>query len=167
MAITQDTFIALKPDAAARGLMGDIIQRLEKKGLEITAMQMIPKLPKNFVEQHYDDLKSRPFFQDLVKYMTSGPVVFMKVRGTNVIDTVRKMIGATNPDKFVPGTIRGDLSHHGTFNLIHGSDLADTSKAELERVKQYFPHWEGKPVSTKVTPIKTPQPAASPVMARI
>merc|ERR1712023_154599 len=126
----QRTFIALKPDAVQRGLIGTIIARFEAKGFKLVAMKMV-KPSKEFAEKHYADLSSKPFFPALVEYFSSGPVVAMCWEGLNVIKTGRKMIGATNPDAAEPGSIRGDLCIQTGRNIIHGSDSEEAAKHEI------------------------------------
>ncbi|CAO2644843.1 Nucleoside diphosphate kinase B [Lemmus lemmus] len=112
MANLERTFIAIKPDGVQRGLVGEIIKRFEQK-------------------QHYIDLKDRPFFPGLVKYMNSGPVVAMVWEGLNVVKTGRMMLGETNPADSKPGTIRGDFCIQVGRNIIHGSDSVQSAEKEI------------------------------------
>ena len=126
------TYIMLKPDAVRRGLMGEIIARIEKKGFKITNMKMIT-LNEEILREHYAHIVDRPFFPEVVAYMTSGPVVAMIVEGENVIKGMRNIIGATKYLDAAAGTIRGDLSCNDRENLIHGSDAEDTAEQEIKR----------------------------------
>eukprot|EP00250_Pteridium_aquilinum_P002637 c12861_g1_i1 orf=57-758(+) len=124
------TFIAIKPDGVQRGLISEIISRFERKGYKLVAIKLV--IPtKEFAEQHYDDLKARPFFNGLCDFLSSGPVVAMVWEGQGVIKYGRKMIGATSPHNSEPGTIRGDLAISVGRNIIHGSDGPETAKAEI------------------------------------
>ncbi len=126
------TLIILKPDAVQRGLMGAIISRFEAKGLAVVAMKMV-KLSRATTEAHYEMHRERPFFNSLVNFMTSGPVVLMVLEGNQAVDVSRKLIGATAGFKAEPGTIRGDFGMSGANNLIHGSDSNESAKMEIER----------------------------------
>ncbi|XP_042391698.1 nucleoside diphosphate kinase 3-like [Zingiber officinale] len=124
------TFIAIKPDGVQRGLIAEIISRFEKKGFKLVAIKiMIPS--KDFAQKHYHDLKERPFFNGLCDFLSSGPVVAMVWEGEGVIKYGRKLIGATDPQKSEPGTIRGDLAVGVGRNIIHGSDGSETAKDEI------------------------------------
>ena len=116
-----DILLQLKPDAVHRGLVGQIIQRFEKKGFKLVAMKFM-HASEDLLKQHYADLSKKPFFPDLVKYMSSGPVVPMVWEGLNVVKTGRVMLGATNPADSAPGTIRGDFCVQVGRNICHGSD---------------------------------------------
>ena len=124
------TLVLLKPDAVQRRLMGRIISRIEEKGLKIVAMKMI-QVTRELAERHYAEHKEKPFFGELVSFITSGPVVAMVVEGPKAIEVVRKMMGKTNPLEAAPGTIRGDYGLSITMNLIHGSDSPETSAREI------------------------------------
>ncbi|KAK6263252.1 hypothetical protein QUC31_009068 [Theobroma cacao] len=124
------TFIAIKPDGVQRGLISEIISRFERKGFKLVAIKiLVPS--KEFAQQHYDDLKERPFFSGLCEFLSSGPVVAMVWEGEGVIKYGRKLIGATDPQKSEPGTIRGDLAVVVGRNIIHGSDGPETAKNEI------------------------------------
>jgi len=124
------TFIAIKPDGVQRRLVGEIIARFEKKGYRLVAMKMmVPKT--DFAKKHYEDLAQKPFFNGLVTYFSSGPVVAMVFEGHNVIKDGRKIIGATNPADSAAGTIRGDFAIQVGRNIIHGSDSAEGAKHEI------------------------------------
>ena len=130
----QKTLIILKPDAVKRGLVGKILTRFEEKGIKIVAMKMV-QLNREILENHYAEHKGKPFYESLVSFMQSGPVVLAVLEGFNAIEVVRKMVGATNGREAEPGTIRGDYSMSQQNNLIHAS--ADTSVAERE-IKLFF-----------------------------
>ena len=124
------TFIAIKPDGVQRGFISEIIGRFERKGFKLVALkQLIPS--KELAQKHYGVHKDRPFFSDLVDFISSGPVVAMVWEGEGVISSARKMIGATKPLEAEPGTIRGDLAINIGRNIIHGSDGADTASFEI------------------------------------
>lgn len=124
------TFIAIKPDGVQRGLISEIIGRFERKGYKLVAIKLIVPT-KEFAAQHYDDLSSRPFFNGLCDFLSSGPVVAMVWEGQGVIKYGRKLIGATSPQASEPGTIRGDLCVQVSRNIIHGSDGPETAGNEI------------------------------------
>ncbi|KAK6158436.1 hypothetical protein DH2020_005750 [Rehmannia glutinosa] len=124
------TFIAIKPDGVQRALISEIISRFERKGFKLVAIKIV--IPsKDFAEKHYHDLKERPFFNGLCDFLSSGPVLAMVWEGEGVIKYGRKLIGATDPQKSEPGTIRGDLAVVVGRNIIHGSDGPETAKDEI------------------------------------
>lgn len=124
------TFIAIKPDGVQRGLISEIISRFERKGFKLVAIKIV--VPSNdFAQKHYHDLKERPFFSGLCNFLSSGPVIAMVWEGEGVIKYGRKLIGATDPQKSEPGTIRGDLAVVVGRNIIHGSDGPETAKDEI------------------------------------
>ena len=125
------TLIILKPDAVKRGLVGEIITRFERKGLKIIAMKMA-QLDREILEKHYAEHKGKPFFESLVSFMGSGPVVLAVLEGFNAIAVVRKLVGATNGREAEPGTIRGDYSMSQQNNLVHASADSDVAKREIE-----------------------------------
>lgn len=126
----QRFFIAIKPDGVQRGLVGEIIKRFEQKGFRLVAMKFL-RASEEHLKQHYIDLKDRPFFPGLVKYMNSGPVVAMVWEGLNVVKTGRMMLGETNPADSKPGTIRGDFCIQVGRNIIHGSDSVQSAQKEI------------------------------------
>lgn len=130
----EQTFFMVKPDGVARGLTGQIIQRLENKGFRLAAMKMMCITPES-AAQHYAEHQGKPFFEDLVAFITSGPVVAMVWEGPGVIKTVRGMMGSTDPAEAAPGTIRGDLAHTLSRNVVHGSD---SSQAALRETALFF-----------------------------
>ncbi|XP_054249757.1 nucleoside diphosphate kinase-like [Indicator indicator] len=124
------TFIAIKPDGVQRGLVGDIIKRFEQKGFKLVAMKLI-HASEDLLREHYIDLQDRPFYEGLVQYMHSGPVVAMVWEGLNVVKTGRVMLGETNPFDSKPGTIRGDFCVQVGRNIIHGSDSVESAETEI------------------------------------
>jgi len=128
--MSERTLIILKPDAVQRSLVGKIITRLEEKGLQIVGMKFL-QIPRALAEQHYAVHKGKPFYESLLKFMTSSPVVVLCIQGQNAIEVCRKLMGATAGYKAEPGTIRGDFGMSGSNNLIHGSDSPESAKTEL------------------------------------
>ena len=124
------TFLMIKPDAVQRGLVGDIIKRFETKGFTLVGLKLL-SVSRELAEKHYDVHRERPFFQGLVEFIVSSPVVAMVWEGDGVIASARKIIGATNPLNAEPGTIRGDYGINVGRNLIHGSDGPETAASEI------------------------------------
>jgi nucleoside-diphosphate kinase len=124
------TFIAIKPDGVQRAMIAEIISRFERKGFKLVAIKIVVP-SKSFAQRHYHDLSERPFFNGLCDFLSSGPVVAMVWEGEGVIRYGRKLIGATDPQKSEPGTIRGDLAVDVGRNIIHGSDGPETAKDEI------------------------------------
>ncbi len=124
------TFVMIKPDGVVRGLIGEVISRLEKKGLKIVAMKLI-KVSRELAEEHYAEHREKPFFKSLVEYITSAPAVAMVVEGEEAIRVVRNIIGATNPREANPGTIRGDLAMDIGRNVVHASDSPASAEREI------------------------------------
>jgi len=124
------TLIILKPDAVQRGLCGQILTRFENKGLQIAGLKFI-KIPRETAEAHYAPHKGKGFYEGLVKFMTSSPVVVVALEGKNAIAIARKLMGATFGSNAEPGTIRGDFGVSNSFNLIHGSDSLESAAKEL------------------------------------
>lgn len=131
----QRTFLMIKPDGIKRGLVGEIICRFERKGLKLLAMRML-WIDRPFAEKHYAIHKGKFFYEELINYITSGPVVAMVWEGINSIDHSRRVIGATNPMDAAPGSIRGEFAVTTQKNMIHGSDSPETSEKEI---KLWFP----------------------------
>jgi nucleoside-diphosphate kinase len=125
------TFVMVKPDGVQRGLVGEIINRFEKKGLKIVAMKLV-SVSKELAEKHYGVHKGKPFFKPTVEYIISSPVIAMVLEGNNAINVVRTMMGKTNPQEALPGTIRGDFAQFIGRNIIHGSDGPETAEFEIE-----------------------------------
>ena len=123
------TLILCKPDAVARGLVGEIVMRIERRGYIITAMKLM-QLDGERARRHYGEHKGKPFFQGLVDFITSGPLVAMSVEGEDVIDGCRQLIGATNPLAAAPGSIRADYASTIGRNLVHGSDSHESAERE-------------------------------------
>lgn len=126
----EQTFVAIKPDAVQRNLMGEIIKRIESKGLKIVGMKML-RPSEHIVMEHYSEHKHQPFFRDLVDFFSSGPVVAMVVQGKNAIHITRKLIGKTQPEDAEPGTIRGDYCFGKGRNLVHSSDSMTNAIREI------------------------------------
>lgn len=124
------TFVAIKPDAVQRGLIGEIINRIEKRGFKIVAMKLV-QLSEDKAKLHYKEHEGKPFFDKLVSFITSGPIVAIVVEGVNAVKTLRKTMGATNPQDAEPGTIRADFGHDLGRNIIHGSDSIESAKREI------------------------------------
>ena len=124
------TFFMIKPDGVQRNLIGQIISRVESKGFNITKIKMMT-ISKELAEEHYGEHKEKPFFDDLVSFITSGPVVAMQVEGEDVVLQIRNIMGATNPSESNPGSIRGDLATELDKNVVHGSDSDESAEREL------------------------------------
>lgn len=125
------TLLIIKPDAVERKLIGEIIQRIERKGLEIKALKM-ENITLEKAEKHYEIHKRKDFYNDLIEFITSGPVVLMVVEGINCIQIVRHMAGSTSLLDAIPGTIRGDYSMDTLRNIVHTSDSVETSSKEIK-----------------------------------
>jgi len=126
----EKTFLMVKPDGVQRNLIGEIVSRFEKKGYQLVGAKLM-QIPTELAEQHYGEHKERPFFGELVEFITSGPVFAMVWEGENVISTARLMMGATNPKESAPGTIRGDFAVTVGKNIIHGSDSLESAEREI------------------------------------
>jgi nucleoside-diphosphate kinase len=124
------TLVIIKPDGVQRGLIGEIVTRLERRGLKIVGMKMM-QISKELAARHYAVHVGKPFYQGLIEYITSAPVVVMAIEGKKAIETVRATMGATNPLQATPGTIRADLAVEIGRNLVHGSDGPETAASEL------------------------------------
>ncbi|WP_456468356.1 nucleoside-diphosphate kinase [Archaeoglobus sp.] len=124
------TFVMVKPDGVQRGLVGEVISRLERKGLKIVAMKML-WIKRELAENHYAEHREKPFFSALVDYITSGPVVAMVVEGRNAVKVVRNLVGATNPVEAAVGTIRGDFGLDVGRNIVHASDSLQSADREI------------------------------------
>ncbi len=133
MAEVQREFVMIKPDGVARGLVGEIIRRIEAKGLKIVALEM-KTLDRETAEELYAEHKDKPFFEDLVEYVTSGPVVVMVVEGGDAVKAVRNLIGATDPVEATPGSIRGDFALDIGRNVVHASDSPEAAEREIRIV---------------------------------
>lgn len=127
----EHTFIMVKPDGVARGLVGELISRFERKGLTLEKIKGLT-ISKDLARAHYAEHVERPFFPDLLEFITSGPVVAMEWSGEDAISVCRTLMGATDPREALPGTIRGDFGLVVTQNLVHGSDGPESAGRELE-----------------------------------
>ena len=128
--MVQRTLVLLKPDAIQRGLAGEIIGRIERRGLQLAAAKLI-QIDEALAHRHYAEHVGKPFFDGLVDFITSGPVMAMVVEGVNAVEAVRSTMGSTNPQDAAPGTIRGDLAVSIGMNLIHGSDSEESAVREI------------------------------------
>ncbi len=124
------SFIMIKPDGVQRGLIGDIVARFESKGFKLVGAKLM-QVPSTLAQQHYAEHKERPFFGELVNFITSSPVFAMVWEGPNVIAVARSMMGKTNPVDAMPGTIRGDYAVSVGMNIIHGSDSPESAAREI------------------------------------
>jgi nucleoside-diphosphate kinase len=124
------TLVLCKPDAVARGLVGEVVGRLERKGFRLLAMEL-RSLDEAVAKQHYAEHEGKPFFDDLVRFITSGPLVAICVEGPEAVTAVRTLMGPTNPVAAAPGSIRGDYGLEIEKNLVHGSDSAESAVREL------------------------------------
>lgn len=130
MIVAERTFVLLKPDAVQRGLVGEIISRFEHRGLKVTAMKMA-RVPRSLAESYYAEHRGKGFFEPLMSYVASGPVVAIVLEGDSAVSAVRKMIGKTDSAEAEPGTIRGDLALTIGRNVIHGSDSTESARREI------------------------------------
>jgi len=124
------TFIMVKPNGFARGLVGEVVARFERRGLELRAMKLM-RISRGLAERHYAEHREKPFFGELVDFITSGPVVAMVWEGNEAISVARTMMGATDPVKAAPGTIRGDFATVMAQNVVHGSDGPESAEREI------------------------------------
>jgi nucleoside-diphosphate kinase len=127
---TETTLVLVKPDGVRRGLAGEVVARFERRGYDLRGARLL-KIPRALAAEHYAEHKGKPFYADLVSFITSGPVLALAVRGENAIAGVRALMGATNPADSAPGTIRGDLATELSENIVHGSDSRASAKREL------------------------------------
>ena len=128
----EKTYIMLKPDCVKRGLMGEVISRIERKGYKIVDAKMM-NLDEAILKEHYAHLADKPFFPEIVAFMTSGPVLGMIVEGENAVQGMRIIMGPTKFEEATAGTIRGDFAHSTSENLIHGSDSLENAEIEIKR----------------------------------
>ncbi len=130
-AVTERTLVLIKPDGVERQLVGEIISRIERKGLTIAALEL-RRVSEDLAAEHYAEHEGKPFFGSLLEFITSGPVVAAIVEGPRAIAAFRQLAGGTDPvEKATPGTIRGDFGLETQFNLVHGSDSTDSAKREI------------------------------------
>ncbi|XP_017283558.1 nucleoside diphosphate kinase, mitochondrial [Kryptolebias marmoratus] len=125
------TLVAVKPDGVQRRLVGQVIQRFEQRGFKLVGLKML-QVSEDLLSEHYCQLRQKPFYPNLVHYMTSGPVVVMVWEGHNVVQTSRTMVGHTNPTEAQAGTIRGDFSVHVSRNVVHASDSLEGAQREIQ-----------------------------------
>ena len=129
--MSERTLVLVKPDGVARGLVGEVIARIERKGLRLVALEL-RTVSRQVAEQHYGEHAEKPFFGDLLEFITSGAAVAAVVEGQRAISAFRQIAGGTDPvDKATPGSIRGDFALETQFNLVHGSDSEDSAKREI------------------------------------
>src|SRR5690349_1043484 len=128
--VVERTFIMVKPDGVQRGLVGEVLSRFEKKGLKLVGLRLI-QIDRALAERHYAVHQGKPFYEGLVNYITSSPVVVAAVEGPDAIAVVRRLVGATRSNEAAPGTIRGDFGLTVDRNIIHASDAPDTAKFEV------------------------------------
>jgi nucleoside-diphosphate kinase len=128
--VTERTLVLIKPDGVQRLLIGRIIARFEARGLKVVGLKLV-KVDRALAERHYDVHRGKPFFEGLLAFITSAPLVALALEGPRAIGVVRSMVGSTRPEEAAPGTIRGDLALETAQNLIHASDGAETATAEL------------------------------------
>ncbi len=126
----QKTLVLLKPDAVQRGLVGELVSRLERKGLKLVGMKLV-RMNDALARQHYAEHVDKPFFKGLAQFITSGPLVAMAIEGEDAICMVRTLMGETNPANAAPGTVRGDYAVSIGLNLVHGSDSIESAQREL------------------------------------
>ena len=138
------TLVIFKPDAVQGGLCGTILERFERKGLQIVGMKMM-KISPALAQTHYEPHRGKPFYDGLVHFMTSSPVIVIALAGKDVIAISRKMMGATFGSKAEPGTIRGDFGVSNSYNLIHGSDSPANAQRELALFSNPMSFWIGRP----------------------
>jgi nucleoside-diphosphate kinase len=128
--VSERTLVLVKPDGVRRGLVGEVLSRIERKGYRIVSLEL-RTLDRTTAEAHYGEHADKPFFGDLVEFITGGPLVAAVIEGPDAIEAWRTMMGVTNPIKSAPGTIRGDLANVMTENLVHGSDSAESAAREI------------------------------------
>ena len=128
--MSERTLVLVKPDGVARGLVGEVLGRIERKGFRIVALEL-RTLPREIAETHYGEHREKPFFGPLVDFITGGPLVAAVIEGPEAIASWRTMMGATNPVNAAPGTIRGDLATETQFNVTHGSDSPESAAREI------------------------------------
>ena len=134
--MTERTLVLVKPDGVSRGLVGEVISRIERKGLTLAALEL-RTVARSLAEQHYAEHDGKSFFESLLEFITSGPVVAMVVEGPRAISAFRQLAGGTDPvEKATPGTVRGDFALETQYNLVHGSDSPESAAREI---KLWFP----------------------------
>jgi nucleoside-diphosphate kinase len=128
--VPERTLVLVKPDGVSRGLVGEVVARLERKGLRLVAMQL-RTLDRETAQEHYAEHSEKPFFADLVTFITGGPLVVLVVEGPRAVEAVRRMMGVTDPVQATPGSVRGDFALEITQNLVHGSDSTESAAREI------------------------------------
>ena len=129
--MSERTLVLIKPDGVSRGLVGEVISRIERKGLTLAALEL-RNVERGVAEQHYAEHASKPFFESLLEFITSGPLVAAVVEGDNAIAAFRQLAGATNPVQAATGSIRGDYAVEVQYNIVHGSDSPESAKREID-----------------------------------
>lgn len=127
----EETLVIVKPDAVRRGLIGEVIGRIERKGLQVEEMRLL-RIERDLAERHYEEHRDKPFYDELVQFITGGNVIVARVSGEQAVSVVRALMGPTDPAAAPPGTIRGDFGTVITENLVHGSDSPESAKRELD-----------------------------------
>lgn len=138
------TFIAIKPDGVKRGLIGRIIRKIEDKGFKIVALKML-QVSDELAAKHYEEHADKPFYEALIKFITSGPIVAMVLQGENAVASVRKFMGQTDPNEAEVGSIRGDFAQVKRYNTIHGSDSLESAEREINlyfQPEEICDNWE-------------------------
>ncbi len=128
--MTERTLVLVKPDGVRRGLVGEVVTRLERKGLTLVALEL-RTLSRETAEEHYGEHRERPFFGELVEFITGGPLVALVVEGPRAVEAVRTLMGVTDPVKSAPGSLRGDYALEIGQNLVHGSDSPESAQREI------------------------------------
>ena len=129
--MSERTLVLVKPDGVSRGLVGEVISRIERKGLDVVALEL-RKVERELAEQHYAEHDGKPFFESLLEFITSGPVLAAVVEGPRAIAAFRQLAGGTDPvEKATPGTLRGDFALETQYNLVHGSDSPESAEREI------------------------------------
>ena len=144
MASEERTFVAIKPDGVKRGLIGRVIQRFEDKGFKIVAMKLLQVTPE-LAAKHYEEHKGKPFYNRLIYYITSAPIVAMVIEGYNAVESVRHTVGATNPMNADVGTIRADFAQIMEYNIVHASDSLASAEREIGiyfRPEEIYDNWQ-------------------------
>ena len=144
MASEERTFVAIKPDGVKRGLIGKVIQRFEDKGFKIVAMKLLQVTPE-LAAKHYEEHQGKPFYNRLIYYITSAPVVAMVIEGYNAVESVRHIVGATSPMKADVGTIRADFAQIMEYNVVHASDSLASAEREIGiyfKPEEIYDNWQ-------------------------
>ena len=129
--MSERSLVLVKPDGVSRGLVGEVISRIERKGLRLVALEL-RDVERSVAEQHYAEHASKPFYESLLEFITGGPLVAIVVEGERAIDAFRQLAGATDPVKSATGSIRGDFAVEVQYNIVHGSDSPESAKREID-----------------------------------